>query len=204
MCVFGVLVSGMSVGLFKLAAYGVDPFQSFVAGMNQAIPISFGTLYTIINICLLSFALIFDRHYIGIATMVNLFLLGYVAQYSLEFLQHLFPDITMTGRAISLVVGIVIMCFAASLYFTADLGVSTYDAVALIISHTWKVGKFKYNRIFCDFVCVALGSALYLMAGGKELFASVGVGTIITAFFMGPLIDYFNVHFSEPFLNGKK
>jgi uncharacterized membrane protein YczE len=29
----------------------------------------------------------------------------------------------------------------------------------------------------------------------------IGVGTIITAFFMGPLIDYFNVHVAQPFLN---
>ncbi len=204
MCVLGVLICGMSVGLFKLAAYGVDPFQSFVAGMNQAIPISFGTLYTAINICLLLFALIFDRHYIGIATFVNLFLLGYVAQYSLEGLLYLFPNLGMFGRAVSLLLGIVIMCFASAFYFTADLGVSTYDAVALIISHTWKVGKFKYNRIICDLVCVVIGSALYLLAGGKELFASVGIGTIITAFFMGPLIDFFNVNVAEPFLYGKK
>jgi uncharacterized membrane protein YczE len=29
----------------------------------------------------------------------------------------------------------------------------------------------------------------------------IGIGTIITAFFMGPLIDYFNVHVAQPFLN---
>lgn len=203
MCVIGVIVCGISVGFFKRAAYGVDPFQAFMAGLNQMIPISFGTLYTIMNICLLLFSLIFDRHYIGIATFVNLFFLGYIAQYSLEFLNYAFPDLQLFGRCVCLIVGIVVMCFASAMYFTADLGVSTYDAVALIISHTWKIGKFKYNRIICDFVCVGVGSALYLLAGGKDLFAAVGVGTIITAFFMGPLIDFFNVHVAQPFLYGK-
>ena len=30
-----------------------------------------------------------------------------------------------------------------------------------------------------------------------------GPGTIITAFFMGPLIEFFNVQVARPFLNGK-
>lgn len=204
MCVIGVLVCGLSVGLFKRAAYGVDPFQTFMAGLDEMIPISFGTLYTITNICLLMFALIFDRHYIGIATFVNLFFLGYVAQFSLDMLNRFFPDLQMMGRAVCLILGIVIMCFSSAFYFTADLGVSTYDAVSLIVSHTWKIGKFKYNRIISDFICVILGTVIYLSAGGKELFASVGVGTIITAFFMGPLIDFFNKRVAEPFLYGTK
>jgi uncharacterized membrane protein YczE len=204
MCVFGVLICGVSVGFFKRAAFGVDPFQAFMAGLNEAIPISFGTLYVIANVCLLLFSLIFDRHYIGIATLVNLFFLGYVAQYSLDLLTCLFPDLGLAGRIICLVIGIVVCCFSASLYFTADLGVSTYDAISLIVSNTWKIGKFKYNRVISDFVCVGIGSALYLFAGGKELLSTVGLGTIITAFFMGPLIEFFNVHVSEPFLHAKK
>lgn len=204
MCVLGVLVCGLSVGLFKRAAYGVDPFQTLMAGLDEMIPISFGTLYTITNICLLMFSLIFDRHYVGIATFVNLFFLGYAAEFSLNMLNKWFPDLGMPGRAVCLLAGIVIMCFASAFYFTADLGVSTYDAISLIVSHTWKIGKFKYNRIISDLICVILGTVIYLMAGGKHLFASVGAGTIITAFFMGPLIDFFNVHVAEPFLYGKK
>ena len=75
MSVLGVIVGGISVGFFKLAAFGVDPFQSFMSGMEKLIPIDFGTLYVIVNACLLLFALVFDKHYINIATMVNLFLL---------------------------------------------------------------------------------------------------------------------------------
>lgn len=89
---------------------------------------------------------------------------------------------------------VVILCFASAMYFTADLGVSTYDAVALILEER-KVGKFKYLRITTDCICVAIGFVLG---------AIVGVGTLITAFFMGPLIDFFNVHVARPFLYGKQ
>lgn len=56
MSVIGVLLCAISVGFFKLAAFGVDPFQSFMRGMDQLIPIEFGTLYVIVNVCLLLFA----------------------------------------------------------------------------------------------------------------------------------------------------
>lgn len=190
----GVLLGAVSVGFFKLAAFGVDPFQSFMSGMDQLIPIDFGTLYMIVNICLLLFALIFDRHYIGIATAVNLFLLGYVVQFSYDTLQWIFPDPSMLVRIVSLVFSFFLLCFASSVYMTADLGVSTYDAIALVMAHKWKIGKFKYIRIITDLVCVILGIVLFLLGGGdpKGIPAFVGVGTILTAFFMGPLIDFFN------------
>lgn len=203
MSVLGVLVCGISVGFFKRAALGVDPFQALMSGLDSLIPIGFGTLYVIANLALLLFSLIADRHYIGLATLINLSVLGYVAQYSHEFLLKTFPDLSMGGRLLFLVIGIVIMCFASAFYFVADLGVSTYDAVALIISGTWKIGKFKYCRIISDFVCIMLGIGLYLIAGGKitGITAIVGIGTIITAFFMGPLIEFFKVRVAEPFLD---
>lgn len=203
MSVIGVLTCAVSVGFFKLAAFGVDPFQSFMSGMDQLIPIEFGTLYVMVNACLLLFALIFDRHYIGIATFVNLFLLGYVVQFTYETLQVIFPEPSATVRIISFLVGFVALCFSSSVYMTADLGVSTYDAVALIMSNTWKLGKFKYIRICTDCVCVVVGIAMFLIGGGAMALVPtfVGVGTILTAFFMGPLIDFFNRKFAIPFLN---
>lgn len=205
MSFFGVIICAISVGIFKIAALGVDPFQSFMAGLDKLIPIDFGLLYIIVNVLLLSFALVFDRHYIGIATFINLFLLGYITQFTYEYLQTVIVNPTIVIRVLCLVIGVIIICFGSAFYMTADLGVSTYDAVALIICNTWKKGKFQYVRIITDLVCVILGVTLFIIAGGK--FGSIptiaGIGTIITAFFMGPLIEFFNVHIARPFLKGK-
>ena len=202
MSVLGVFICAVSVGFFKLAAFGVDPFQSFMSGMDQLIPIEFGTLYVIVNACLLLFALVFDRHYIGIATFINLFLLGYVVQFAYETLQVIFPAPSVIVRTACFVFGFVALCFSSSLYMTADLGVSTYDAVAIIMANTWKWGQFKFVRIATDVCCVVLGCGLFLLGGGRmaQIPAIAGVGTILTAFFMGPLIDFFNRKFSVPFL----
>lgn len=202
MSLFGVVICAISVGIFKIAALGVDPFQSLMAGLDKLIPIPFGTLYVIVNVILLTFSLVADRKNIGIATFINLFLLGYITQFTYEFLQTLIIDPSIIVRLTCLLIAIVIICFGSAFYMTANLGVSTYDAVAIVFSSKWKIGKFQYVRIFTDVVCVVLGSVIFIIAGGtfKEIPTIVGVGTIITAFFMGPLIEFFNVKIARPFL----
>ncbi len=206
MSLFGVIICAISVGIFKIAALGVDPFQSLMSGLDQWVPIRFGTLYVIVNAILLLFSIIADRHNIGIATFINLFLLGYITEYTYQYLQTVFPDPSMLIRLACLLVGIVVICFGSAFYMTADLGVSTYDAVAIVMSGKWKLGKFKYIRIATDLVCVILGIVFFLFGGGSfaKIPTVVGIGTIITAFFMGPLIDFFNVHAAIPFLKQGK
>jgi len=85
------------------------------------------------------------------------------------------------------------LCFGSSLYFIADMGVSTYDAVALIMSEK-KIARFQYCRIGTDIICTAVGFSLG---------AIVGVGTVFTAFFMGPIIAFFNKKISIPLRYGK-
>lgn len=207
MSILGVVTGAVSVGFFKLAAFGVDPFQTTMEGIDQLFSLDFGTLYVIVNAILLVFSLVFDRHYIGLATLLNLFLTGYITDFTYSGLLDVFPEAGMIVRIISFIFGFVVLCFASSVYMTADLGVSTYDAVALIMTHKWKLGKFKYIRIATDVVCVVLGIVLFLLGGGewKDVPAMAGVGTILTAFFMGPLIDFFNRKVSVPMLQkGKK
>ena len=200
MSALGVIICGISVGMFKYASLGVDPFQSLMSGLDAVIPIRFGTLYVMVNLLLLVFALIFDRRKIGLATVINLFLLGYIAEFSQGICRSLLPESGIVGRFILLLIAIVIMCLASAFYFTADLGVSTYDAVSLIWSEKQKRIPFQYCRIICDLICVCLGVALCRI-GGVNVFGEVNIGTIITAFFMGPLIAFFNRKVAKPFLN---
>lgn len=206
MSLFGVIICAISVGIFKIAALGVDPFQSLMSGLDKLIPISFGTLYVIVNLILLTFSLLVDRHNIGIATFINLFLLGYITEFTYSFLQTVFVNPSMITRLLCLLVGIVIICFGSAFYMTADLGVSTYDAVAIVLAYKWKIAKFKFCRIATDLVCVIAGTVIFLIGGGalKDVPTIVGIGTIITAFFMGPLIEYFNDKIARPFLNKAK
>jgi len=203
MSLCGVVICAIAVGFFKMAAFGVDPFQSLMSGLDQLIPIPFGTLYVIVNGVLLIFSLVFNRHNIGIATFINLFLLGYITQFTLETLQGWFPAPEIWLRILFLIIGIVVICIGSALYMTADLGVSTYDSVAITMATKWKWGEFQFIRIATDIICVLFGTVIFRIGGGtwRQIPEIVGVGTIITAFFMGPLIEFFNVHIARPLLN---
>lgn len=194
MSALGVAICGVSVGMFRTAALGVDPFQSLMSGLDSLIPIGFGTLYVIANLALLAFSLIFDRRKIGLATVINLTMLGYIAEYSQKLLAALLPELSLPFRLLLLAAAVVVMCFASALYFNADLGVSTYDAVSLVISQRQSRISFKICRVLSDLICVLLGVLLCRLSGmdWEGVGAFVGIGTVITAFFMGPLISFFS------------
>ena len=61
---------------------------------------------------------------------------------------------------------------------------------ALMLADT-KIAPFRLVRIGTDLVCVILGTLM----GARP-----GVGTIVTALCMGPLIDFFNRKVARPFL----
>ena len=196
MALVGMGLAGLAVGFFKRAFFGVDPFQCFCNGLNRVIPIGFGTLYMLINAVLLVLDFFLDRHYIGISTFINLFLVGYAAEFSENLLAQWCGDMTLVLRIVFLMIGIVVSCVAAALYYTADLGVSTYDAIPLHIADRkpkffGRILPFRAVRIISDLICVIIGFALGFMPG---------IGTVITALFMGPLITFFKRTLSDPLL----
>lgn len=193
MTVLGVLIAGFSVGMFNFSTFGMDPFQVFAHGVWRHMPIGFGTFYAILNLIMLIFIFMIDRRKIGLGTLINIFLLGYVVEFSSWLFATSIPNPTIGIRAIFLVVGLIILCFGSSLYFIGDLGVSTYDAVALILSEK-EVARFQYCRVGSDLICTLIG----FMLG-----ATVGIGTVVTAFFMGPIIALFNKKISIPLRYGK-
>lgn len=197
MTTVGVILCAVAVGFFKCSQFGVDPFQCFAQGVWGHFfekSVSYGTYYTILSGILLVLDLFIARSYIGVATLVNMFFTGYVVDFACAVINHVSPDPALGVRIVFLLVGVLVMCFASSLYMTSNLGVSVYDAIPIVVAEKRKL-PFKFVRIGCDLVCVAIGTLSGLMPG---------VGTLITAFFMGPLIVFFNRSFSEPFLFGRE
>ena len=193
MTVFGVIICAIAVGFFKNSLFGIDPFQSFAQGSHERLfsGVTYGTYYMVISIIMFIVVLVLDKHYIGIATILNLFFSGYIVDYSIKFIAEGMPNPNLAVRVVMLAVGVVVLCFASSLYMTSDLGVSVYDAIPIIISK--RTGRpFKFMRIGCDLICVIIGVLCGLMPG---------IGTLVTAFFMEPLIDFFNRKFSKPLLD---
>ena len=194
MCISGVFLSGVAAGIFGFTAFGMDPFQVFAHGLWGLTPLSYGTFYVILNGILLAFMFFFNRRMIGLGTIINLFLLGYVVEYTDLILGRVFPSPSVLLRIVLMIFALVLSSLAASLYFVAEMGVSAYDWIALTISDK-KRWAFRVVRIATDFICVLTGGLLG---------ATVGIGTVLTAFCMGPIIQFFNENVSMPLRYGKE
>lgn len=192
----GVILCAIAVGLFKCSRFGVDPFQCFAQGVWGRFfdgTVSFGIYYIVLSGVMLVLDLFFARKYMGVATLVNMFLTGYIVDFTCMVVNYACPNASLPVRIVLLIAAVLVMCFASSLYMTSNLGVSVYDAIPLAITDKIKA-PFRFVRVGCDLICVILGALSGLLPG---------VGTLITAFFMGPLIEFFNRRFSEPFLFGR-
>lgn len=189
----GIFLAGVSVAVFKAADFGTDPFSCFVMGVWNVTGAKYSYVYIVINALMLLGVFFLDRHFIGLGTILNLCFIGSVVEKGMQLFDRYLPDRSFEMRIILMCIAIVIMCFASSLYFTADMGVSAYDAYALILDKRTKL-PFRFCRIGTDVITTAAG---FFMG------AVVGVGTLVTAFFMGPLVEFFNRTVARPLLYGK-
>jgi len=189
LCVMGVFIVGLGVGCMRYADFGIDPYMCFMNGLHLAIfsrlELSFGATFAIFSSLLVLIVFIFDRSKIGLGTIAAIVLTGYVSDLGV-FLCKL---ITIEGAAFytlrvgMMVFGILIVSIGSGMYFNTYVGVSPYDAIGLII--TKKIGNqnmYRWVRIGTDLICVGIGFLLGNIPG---------VGTVIMAFFTGPLFAFF-------------
>ena len=195
MSLVGVTLTGISVGIFQAATLGTDPLTCFATALANFFNSTYAVCFTIITGVLLLAVFFMKRHYIGLATILSLCLIGVMADTTRGLLELTIANPDMTIRIILMAFAVLLLSFASSLYFTADLGVSSYDAMALMASKDYNFASFRVCRVTTDLFCVIVG-----FTGG----ADIGVGTVITAFMMGPFVQWFNEHFSEPLLKSKR
>lgn len=178
----GIIITGLAVSIIKIANFGTDPYQCLTFGLNNIFEnYSYAVVSLVLNLLLMLTTLIFDKKYIGLATIINVFLLGYVIKFFIQIFSFL-PIDSIYLRSVYFLLAYILLCFGNSLYISVNLGVSSYDAQALMLSEKLNL-PFKYIRILTDIICVFLG---YIFG------ATVGIGTLITALAMGPLIHHFN------------
>ena len=197
MTLIGQVILGFGAGVLRSATLGTDPYQCFTTGISTVTQsfLDYGTTFVIINAVFLVLMVIFARSYIGISTFFNMFLLGYIIDYSSRLVNSVVTPGTIWLKLLLLLVALICICFGSALIFSSDLGVSTYDWIALHLADVQKRISFKWIRIFTDVMCVVIGLCFGVMPG---------VGTVITAFALGPVISFFRKYVTEPFLNGKK
>lgn len=183
----GLTVAHLGVTLFLLTNLGADPFNVFVQGLFRTLHRFIGILthgYTHITVCILIILilLIVDKSYIKIGTVVCMAFGGPI----IDFFTRMFEGVIHAGspfalRLITLAAGCVILAFGMTIVIKSDAGTGPNDLVAIVLSD--KLSKpFGPTRIAVDFCFVIIGFFL----GG-----AVGIGTIISAFLVGPVAGLF-------------
>lgn len=196
MSALGVALTGVGVGILQAINLGVDPYTSFVSGFMNLLGFRFSVVYWIVTGVLLLETFIFQKKLIHVATILNFVILGPIAEVVNSVLGGMVGNGSLIIRLLFLGIGLVILGFSAALYYTANIGVSGYDSQAIMLHRlVVKRGPFRYCRITTDAICIAVGFTLH---------ANIGIATIISAFFMGPLVDLFTETVANPLLEINK
>ena len=192
--ILGNLILGIGVAILRFSQMGNDPFCASTMAISGGLGMGLGTYQLILNAVLFVFQLIWGRSYIGLGTIINLFLLGYIVQFGTWVMDCIFGAavvLTFPQQLVIMAVSLVILTFGLAMYQVAELGVAPYDFVALGLAERFPV-PYSVLRVATDAICVL---AILIAVGtgfiGWES-SHLGIGTIITAFFLGPLVAYFS------------
>ena len=152
-----------------------------------------GTYQLLSNAVLFVPMLIWGRRYIGVGSIVNMVLAGYAVQGASALFAAVLPAVRHPALVTVLfVIGIGVFALGASLYMTAALGTAPYDALAPMIVDATKA-KYRLVRVLQDVLFLVLAIVFH---------GAIGVGTVVTAFFTGPLIEFWTRSVSTPLMAG--
>lgn len=202
-----ILIMGFGISLFSVSGFGVDPFTSMNMNVANTLNIGFGTYQLIVNAAILLYVVVVaHRGLVGVGTVFNMVGCGYVCEFFQGVIEPMVNShYTLAVRIPLLLAGIVTLCFACSLFFTANVGVGPYDALGFMLSRGIKI-EYKWVRVITDITVILIGLTVSggltaLLHGDISQIKNIGIGTVITAFCMGPLVNAFNKHVSAKIFN---
>ncbi len=181
----GLTIAHLGVTLFLLANLGADPFNVFVQGLNHLMHdfnLTHGTIHMCISFMIIIVLLITDRSYIRAGTIICMFFGGPIIDIFMRLLEGF--EISNMGLLIKipvLILGCVILAFGMTIVIRSEAGTGPNDLVAVVISDKLHF-NFGLTRVITDSIFVVAGFLL----GGK-----FGTGTIICAFLVGFVADFF-------------
>ena len=181
----GLTVAHLGVTLFILADLGTDPFNVLVQGIFRtlALPLlTHGRVHILLCLLIIAVLLLTDRSYIRIGTLLCMAFGGPIIDgFTLLLTPLAAVSQHIVFRIVMNLLGCVILAYGMTIVIRSEAGTGPNDLVAVVISDKTKK-KFSTVRIITDLAFVGIGWAL----GG-----SVGLGTVLCAFCVGPVAGFF-------------
>ncbi|AXL12329.1 hypothetical protein DXT68_09385 [Microbacterium foliorum] len=173
----GLFLYGVALGLMVHGGIGVAPWDVLALGVAGQTGIGYGTVTVLVSILVLALWIPL-RQRVGLGTLLNALLVGPSADLALVLIPE--PPSVWIGAPMFLA-GLVLLAFATGLYIAADFGPGPRDGLmtGLVRRTGWPVWLVR---------TLIEGSVLLI---GFLLGGPVGVGTVLFAFGVGPLVGWF-------------
>jgi uncharacterized membrane protein YczE len=173
-CITGLGLCGIGFALLVRADLGLDPWDVFHQGVSDRIGLPIGTVAILTGFVLL-LVWIPLRERPGVGTILNAVLIGAVMDLVLPRLPE--PGGAAAAWAM-LLGGIAIGGAGIGLYIGAGLGPGPRDGIMTGVSRRW--GSVRVVRTGIELAALAVGWVL----GG-----TVGIGTLVFAVAIGPVVQ---------------
>jgi uncharacterized membrane protein YczE len=182
--VVGLVVAALSIAMMVEAHLGLDPWNVLHEGLVKHLGLSFGTV-TVISGLVVLLLWIPLRQPLGVGTIVNAVLVGALVDGALWLVPT--PD-ELWLRVMFLLVGVVLCGAAGAVYLGSHLGPGPRDGLMTgLVARTRR--SIRLVRTTLEASVLAVG---FLLGG------TVGIGTVVFAFAIGPLVQFFLPRVATP------
>lgn len=173
----GLILYGLSMAMQVRSTLGLDPWDVFHEGLTRRTGASFGTIVFLVGVGVLLLWIPL-RQWPGLGTIANIVVIAVATDVSLALLTV--PD-SLAGRIALLIGGIILNGIAGGLYIGSQLGPGPRDGLmtGLVRRTGWSV---RLTRTGIEVIVLASG---FLLGG------TLGLGTIVYALTIGPLVQFF-------------
>lgn len=173
----GLVLFGGGIGLTAVSDLGIGPWDVLHQGIGDRIDVPLGTVSVVVSFVVL-LAWIPLRQRVGVGTILNAVIVGFM----IDIVVWALPDVgNLAARWALLLGGLVVMGLGSGLYIGAGLGPGARDGLMTGLAARG-LGSLRAIRTAIELTVLAAGWAL----GG-----TVGIGTVLAAFAIGPLVQFF-------------
>lgn len=173
----GLFLCSLGLVLFLRADLGLPPWDVLHQGIAAHTPLSFGAANAAVGVAVLLLAWLLGSRP-GLGTLANATLVGAFIEVLLQMSAVPAPD-ALAVRSLYLLLGLLAFGAGSALYIGASMGAGPRDSLMLVTSERARV-RVGAARTAIELAALGAGVAL----GG-----SIGAGTAVYAFGVGPVVE---------------
>ncbi len=177
----GFIAWGLGLALFVRANLGLGPWDAFHQGLGFQTGLTIGTASIIAGLIVLLFWIPL-RERPGFGTILNVLTIGPATDFGLWLIPPGIENLWLRGAMLA--AGMACVGLGSALYLPAGLGAGPRDGLMMGLHR--KLGwSIRISRTSVEASALGIG---WLMGG------TVGIGTLVFAFGIGPLVQFSLAH----------